>query len=180
MCGGEGTRLDTPVEKPLYEIGGDPMVCRVLNALEASAVEHIHAAVSPATPETRERLAAEHVAIIDTPGTGYVEDLQHVLDGRELPVLTVAADLPLLDGKAVDYVLEIHEGGSLSVYTPSEVKTALGLGYDITVEAGERTLVPSGINVVGDREDSRHVTEDFRFAVNVNRRRDGQIAEALL
>lgn len=180
MCGGEGTRLNTTVEKPLYEIGGAPMVCRVLDALEASAVERVYAAVSPATAETRRTLTAEPVAIIDTPGTGYVEDLQHVLDDRELPVLTVASDLPLLDGEAVDGVLAAHESGSLSVYTPAEVKTALGLSYDITVEADGRTLVPSGINIVGDRGDNRHVTDDFRFAVNVNRRRDGQIAEALL
>ncbi|WP_267164135.1 NTP transferase domain-containing protein [Halovenus salina] len=180
MCGGRGTRLDASVEKPLYEIGDEPMVCRVLAALEASSVDGVYGAVSPATPATRNTLAAESVSVVETEGTGYVEDLQHVLEEIETPVLTVAADLPLLDEEAVDRVLAAHEDSSLSVYTPTALKASLGLSYDITVERNGHNLVPSGINIVDDREDNMYVTEDSRFAVNVNRQQDGQIAEALL
>ncbi|MEF8775849.1 MAG: NTP transferase domain-containing protein, partial [Haloarculaceae archaeon] len=56
MCGGRGRRLALPGEKPLVEIGGEPMIDRILASLAASRVEAVHAAVTPATPETRAHL----------------------------------------------------------------------------------------------------------------------------
>ena len=36
MAGGKGTRMGTRTEKPLIELGGDPMIKRVIDALSAS------------------------------------------------------------------------------------------------------------------------------------------------
>lgn len=180
MCGGQGTRLASDTEKPLYEIGAKPMVCRVIDALEDSCAETIYGAVSPATPETRATLSSRPVTILDTPGAGYVEDLRCALDSCGTPALTVAADLPLLDGEAIDRVISAHDGGSRNVYTPAAVKARLGIEYETAIERDGQTLVPCGINIVGSGEENVQVTRDNRFAVNVNRQRDGQIAEALL
>ena len=55
MAGGKGTRMGTRTEKPLIELGGDPMIKRVIDALSASKkVSEIIIATSPNTPKTHE------------------------------------------------------------------------------------------------------------------------------
>ena len=205
MCGGEGRRLaasvdrETPdgrIEKPLFEIGGRPMVDRVLAALNAGAVDAVHAAVSPAAPETREHLDGR-VDLIETPGEGYVADLGSALDAIGAPVLTVAADLPLLGADLVDAALAAHDGGALTVCVPAELKRRLGVGVDAAFDPAEldaevvgvgspppAELAPTGLNVATADEttctDTMYLSYDARLAVNVNRKRDAEIAEALL
>ena len=185
MCGGKGTRLGTTVEKPLYEIAGKPMVKWVCSALTASSVETTYAVVSPHAPETKvwveERL--RDVPTIETPGDGYVADLQYALAQVERPVLTVAADLPLLDGSAIDAVIHAYEGNSLTVCVPVERKRGLGVSVGTTMAGsgdGDKKRAPAGVNIVGDTDsDTVYVSDDVRFAVNVNYVRDAQIAQAL-
>jgi len=195
MCGGRGTRLDSDTEKPLYEIGGRPMVDRVIRALRASRIEGVHAVGSPNAPRTRTRLDPDrsdasrggtrrrgpHVeSLVETPGEGYVADLAAALDSIDPPVLTVAADLPLLTGESVDRVLDAFAGDSLVVCVPVTLKRALGVSVDTTMEHDGRTLAPTGVNVVGAGDtEATLVSRDERLAVNVNRRADAQVAEAL-
>lgn len=173
MCGGRGTRLDSAAEKPLFEVGGEPMVDRVRRALAASRVGTTHAVVSPHAPETRAHLAGE-LPCIETPGDGYVDDLGVALEGVDQPVLTVVSDLPLLEGDAVDRVLDAADG-ACSVVVPRVLKRELGA----TVEY-DRAWVPSGVNVVGPDDDDLVRSWDARLAVNVNRKQDASVAERLL
>ncbi|WP_191906190.1 MULTISPECIES: NTP transferase domain-containing protein [unclassified Haloarcula] len=179
MCGGRGTRLDTDAEKPLFRVDGVPMVDRVVGALQDSTVERIIAVTSPNAPETRTYL---DVPCIETPGEGYVADLNAALDDDRLsrPVLTVAADLPLLDGEIVDRVLDEHSGGSLTVLVPASLKRRLGVSDDTTFENGDREVAPTGVNVVGDGPDDAWLTRDRRVAVNVNTLSDAHVAEQWL
>lgn len=186
MCGGHGTRLDLPVEKPLVEIDGRTMVDRVRKSLAESRVEAVHAVVSPHAPATREHLTGS-LSIIDAAGEGYVADLQHALESVETPVVTVAADLPLLSPEGIDKVLRTydeqfvsHNGDSLSVCVPADLKRELGVSVGTTFEHDGRRLAPSGVNVVSNSEDdTMYVTDTIEFAVNVNHSRDAQIAEVL-
>lgn len=178
MCGGRGTRFDASVEKPLFPIDGEPMVDRVRNALAASRVDTTHAVVSPQAPDTRAHLV--DLPTIETPGDGYVEDLGQALDRVDPPVLTVAADLPLLTGPAVNDVLETFDGGALTVCVPAALKRALGVSLDEPLAADDGELAPTGVNVVGAGEETTHVTHDYRFAVNVNRLADARVAEGLV
>lgn len=195
MCGGRGTRLAADVEKPLYEVADETMVDRVLAGLRASRVETVHGVVSPHAPATRDHLVGE-VPLVDTPGDGYVADLDRAIERVGAPVLVVAADLPLLAGDVVDGVLAAGEG-SRTVVVPAALKRALGVSV-----AYEGDWVPAGCNVVGaagsddvdaggvdgsngpdrtDRVDSTRVRSwDARLAVNVNRETDGDVAESLL
>ncbi|MFB6185232.1 MAG: NTP transferase domain-containing protein [Haloarculaceae archaeon] len=179
MCGGRGTRLDAAVEKPLLAVGGEPLVDRVCGALAASSVDATYAVVSPHAPET-----AAHVRCptVETPGEGYVADLDVALadDRISTPVLTVAADLPLLAPEVVDDVLAAHEGGSLTVAVPAALKRVLGVSADTTVEVDGRDLAPTGVNVVADAGEGLLVSHDVRLAINVNRRDDAAVAERLL
>lgn len=204
MCGGRGTRLDGATEKPLRTVAGRPMVDRVLDALAASRAETTHAVVSPHATRTRAHLAerargAPSLSVVDAPGNGYVADLRYALDATDAagtPVLTVAADLPLLDGAAVNAVLaaaRAADGDSLTVCVPAARKRELGVSADATTEMGGREVVPAGINVVGggaadgeegdgerDAGGAVHLTDDARVAVNVNYPSDVRTAERLL
>lgn len=191
MCGGRGTRLGGDTEKPLHPIAGRPMVDRVVDALADSRIETVYVVVSPHTPRTRSRLdrrgnepGPPDLAVIDAPGDGYVSDLQYAVEAVEAidpPVLTVAADLPLLDGDAVDAVLnaarvpvdgERVDGeddadvgarvGSLTICVPAERKRELGVSADTASEIGGREVVPAGINVVGGTEGEDDVGDDAR------------------
>jgi len=179
ICGGRGTRLDADCEKPLFRVGGRAMVDRVADALAASAVGTTYAVTSPHAPETAAHVRDRGLATVETPGDGYVADLTAALadDRVEPPVLTVAADLPLLDGDAVDAVLRAHDGGSLTVCVPAALKQLLGASADAAADG----RAPTGINIVGeDERDDVYTTYDARLAVNVNRRGDVAVAEALL
>jgi adenosylcobinamide-phosphate guanylyltransferase len=178
MCGGRGTRLDSDREKPLFPVAGRPMVDRVRDALAAAdRVDTVHAVVSPHAPATKRRLDGD-LPLVETPGDGYVADLGVALDAVDPPVLTVAADLPLLAGDAVDDVLAAADG-STSVLVPRTLKECLGASVD---NDDHDAWLPTGVNVVGDSEadDAALRTWDARLAVNVNRRRDAAVAEQLL
>ncbi len=177
MCGGRGTRLGLDSEKPLLDIAGKAMVSRVLDALETSRIDTVHGAVSPQTPATRERLQQLGISVIETQGEGYVADLDDVLDECGTPLLTVAADLPLLSGAVVDDVLGQYDGGSLAVYTPVKLKQTLGVSVDNILEKNSRMIAPTGLNIVGNSNEKQLVYEHIGLAVNVNHRSDAQIAE---
>ncbi|MFC7081297.1 NTP transferase domain-containing protein [Halorussus caseinilyticus] len=190
MCGGRGTRLDSETEKPLFEVGGRPMLARVADALAGSRAETAHAVVSPHAPETRE-FAAERadLAPVETPGEGYVEDLRAALRAVEPPVLTVAADLPLLDADAVNAVLDAYdearrgvpEPPSKTVCVPAALKRELGASIDTAFERDGREVAPAGVNIVAQTDtETMYETYDARLAVNVNRLPDADLAEALL
>ncbi|WP_255152620.1 NTP transferase domain-containing protein [Halorarius halobius] len=172
MCGGRGSRLDAAVEKPLFEVGGVPMVDAVRRALAESRVETVHAVVSPQAPDTHDHLCGE-LPCIATPGDGYVADLGVALEQVDEPVVTVAADLPLLASETVDRVLDAADGAT-SVVVPRALKEQLGVAPDY-----DRAWVPAGLNVVAPGEDSLVRSWDARLAVNVNRKRDAAVAERL-
>ncbi|MEF8887583.1 MAG: NTP transferase domain-containing protein [Haloarculaceae archaeon] len=168
MCGGRGTRLDRE-EKPLVEVGGVPMVERVRRALVASNVERVYAVTAPHAPGTAAFLDCPR---IEAPGEGYVPDLQHALadDRVAEPVVTVAADVPLLTPGTVDRALDAAAGAT-TVAVPVGRKRALGVTVDTAFRAGGRLLAPSGLNVVGAGA-GLTVATDRGLAVNVNRPRD--------
>jgi adenosylcobinamide-phosphate guanylyltransferase len=178
MCGGRGTRLGAATEKPLLPIAGRPTVDRVADALAASRIEGVHAVTSPATPATREHLAERGLPVVDAPGEGYVADLGHALERVDTPVLTVVADLSLLDGAVVDTVLDRYDGGSLTVCVPVALKRRLGVSVDPALSAGD--LAPTGLNAVGGDPNDTMTSNDPRLAVNVNRPGDALVAEAML
>jgi adenosylcobinamide-phosphate guanylyltransferase len=177
MCGGRGTRLDRG-EKPLVEVAGDPMVDRVLAALEDSRIGTVTAVTSSHVPGTTAHLDGR-VPVVETAGDGYVADLTAALDRVDRPVLTAVADLPLLAAEAVDRTLAAHEAGSLTVCVPTALKESMGVSADSIQDHGGRRLSPTGLNVVGVGDDSLEISYDARLAVNVNRPSDAGVAEVL-
>lgn len=183
MCGGHGTRLRPAVgntEKPLVEVDGQPMIEHVLAGLRESQVSEIAAAVSPATPETAAWLADREVRLIETPGEGYVADLTTALETVETPVVTVTADLPLVTGRDVDRAIETAAGESLTVCVPLSLAERVDTSIDTTVDHEDETVVPTGLNVVGESGSRRAVWRLERLAINVNRPVDLRQAEKMV
>lgn len=180
MCGGRGTRLDVDVEKPLFEVGGRPMIERVQDVLAGSRVDVTYAVVSPHAPATRAYL--DDLPTIETPGEGYVADLEAALadDRIRRPVLTVAADLPLLAPEHVDAALDYYSEASVTVCVPAALKRLIGVSVDEPAGHGRPELTPVGLNVVGGAADDVMTSHDARLAINVNRLEDARVAEALL
>jgi len=200
MCGGHGSRLqrgrdddgDEPdadaTEKPLAEVEGASMLSRVVEALRASDVGTAHAVVSPHAPETADHARSLSVPTIETPGDGYVSDLQAALEAVGRPAVTVPADLPLLAAEHVDdAIAEARRRGngtdrdptSLTVCVPAALKRRLGASVDTSFDHRGREIAPTGLNVVAEGDDTVALTYDARLAVNVNRPEDLELAEAL-
>ncbi|MFB6283388.1 MAG: NTP transferase domain-containing protein [Halobacteria archaeon] len=181
MAGDKGERLRSRVEKPLFEIRNRPIVDYVVEALRDSGFEEVYAAVTHDTPDTSDHLSGTEVTVRETPGKGYVEDLREVLEETGTPVLTVSADLPLLNGPAVDFVLERHPGMSTQVCVPTALKRRLGFSLDTAYRSSKGRVVPSGINVVTEsRKETMYLSYNVRYAANVNRPKDIEATEALL
>lgn len=170
MCGGRGTRLGGE-EKPLRRIGGRPLVDRVWDALEGSRIERVFAVTSSNAPRTAEHVTAPK---IEAAGDGYVADLREALADDRIaePVLTAAADLPLLAAPVIDRVLEAAAGDTLTVAVPAGRVSALGFSVDTTLRVGGVAVRPAGLNVVGQGPERIWVSRDRRLAANVNRPRD--------
>ena len=184
MCGGRGTRLNTETEKPLFSICGAPMVDHVLTALaDTPTVGTVNAAVSPHAPATRAHLRDHPLAptVVETPGAGYVTDLGLALDRVGEPVVTAAADLPMLAPEHVEEAVAAGEdGSSVTVCVPAALKRRLGVSTDTTTTEAERELAPTGLNIVGTTDEEIFVTTyDARLAINVNRLEDAAVAEDL-
>ena len=184
MCGGEGRRLRPAVgdaEKPLVEVGGKPLVGRVVSALQASSLTTVTAAVSPATPETAAALEAmDGVDCIETPGDGYVADLGCAIEHGPTPTVTVAADLPLVTATHIDRAVATAGNDSLTVCVPASLTAEVGVSAETTLSHDGETVVPTGLNVVGDGTERTVVWRDERLAFNVNRPRDLQAVEQWL
>jgi adenosylcobinamide-phosphate guanylyltransferase len=187
MCGGRGTRLDADAEKPLVEVGGVPMLDRVAAALRDAGVAMVHAVVSPDAPATAARARELSLSVVETPGEGYVDDLDAALESVGSPAVTVAADLPLLAATHVDDAVAAarrtgtpSSPASVTVCVPAALKRRLGASVDTAFDHEGRRVAPTGVNVVADSPtDTVQLTYDARVAVNVNRPADLELAEEL-
>lgn len=179
MCGGKGTRLQSSTEKPLVPVADRQLIQHVTTALDGSTCEQVYAVTSPHTPATTRTV---EVPVIQTPGAGYVADLQSAItdDRISLPILTVGADLPLLTPEIIDNVLQQYTGTSLTVCVPTALKRGLGVSIETTITKNGHSIVPTGVNIVHGPESTEYVSHNPRLAVNVNRPTDLQIAEAFV
>ena len=192
MAGGKGTRMAFHEEKPLLEIGGKPMIEHVLKALRnAEEIDKIMVAVSRHTPKTAKLMKRFPVEVLKTPGKGYVSDMEYAVRKLKLnTVLTISTDLPLVTSAVINKIIERYtrcKKPALTVVVPIETKERLGLGGEYILEAGNKRLVPAGINVIdgrrfheGELEEEIFVIDEEEVAVNVNTRRELRIAKRLI
>lgn len=192
MAGGKGTRMKGKEEKPLIKVGGKPLIEHVLNALKnAKKIDEVVLAYCDNTLKTAKVAKKFQVKVIKTPGKGFCLDAQYAIKKLKLnTVLTISVDLPLVTGEVIDKVIERYERcgkPALCVMAPPEIYKRLGIDADYIFEVEGRALTPVGINVVDGKKIHEERLEEEIFvitreeiAVNVNRRKDIEIAERFL
>lgn len=186
MAGGKGTRMELEVEKPLVEINGKPMIQYVINALKnTDKINKIIVATSKNTPETRTFLNEQGIDIIETPGDGYVNDLGFIISNLKLDdvILTVTADLPLINSDIIDYVLKEYEKSdkpAMSVLIPIDVFKKYGIKPTMMFE----NLIPSGLNILRSinktQDEKVLIIERIELALNINTCEDIKLLKKLL
>jgi adenosylcobinamide-phosphate guanylyltransferase len=180
MAGGKGTRMTLSEEKPLVRVCRKPVVELVIAALKsAKRVDSVVVAVSKNTPKTAQYLQNFSVKVLETPGNGYISDMQYAVKVLNLQtVLTIGSDLPLITGQIIDNIIEHYfesKKSALAVAVPLKTKQKLKMSLDYAFEHEGTRVVPAGINVndggrINDDELDQevYVVEWVEVAVNIN------------
>ena len=189
MAGGKGSRMMLSEEKPLLQVGGKPVIVRVLEALKsAKKIDSLVVAVSDYTPKTAKLLTEFPVSVIKTPGKEFVSDMGYAVKTLRLQtVLAIGADFPLITAEVIDDIVGYYERcgkPALSVAVSMEAKEKFGLSGKYGFEFDGKCLVPAGINVIDGRrideealEEATYVLDRKEVAVNINTLQELQIAE---
>jgi adenosylcobinamide-phosphate guanylyltransferase len=186
MAGGKGTRMKLDVEKPLVEVNGKPLVQYVVDALKnTDKISNILVATSKNTPRTESFLKERGIDTIETPGDGYVQDLGFIISNFELDdiLLTITADLPLINSDIISHVLEEYEKSdkpAMSVLVPIHVFDGYGIKPTMIFE----NLIPSGLNVLRSinkaQDEKVLIIERIELALNINTYEDIKLLKNLL
>jgi len=188
MAGGRGTRMGDDSEKPLKVVLKKPMILHVLKALKGSKeIKDIIIATSKNTPETAKVVGNWGFKVVETPGNGYVEDLQYIIRegyfNSDEVILTITADLPLVTAEIIDKVIEEYNNSSkpaMCVAVPEDLYHEIGLKPSIVLE----DVVPSGLNIL--RSNNKQQDEEvlklrkIELAVNINSCEDIVVLEEVL
>lgn len=186
MAGGRGTRLKTPVEKPLFKLHDKPLIKYVLDNLNSSKlIEKVIIATSPNAPETEEYVKKLNYEILETPGVDYLNDLSLILkhfekNSKKDTLLFINADLPFIKGECIDYILNQYfksKKEALSTLIPVTIFNNLNLKYEYEYKG----LVPVGVNVLKSidkiQDECQLIIEKEELAFNINTLQDASVAD---
>lgn len=187
MAGGKGTRLNVPLEKPLFKLNDKFLIEYVLDNLQKSKlIDRIFIAVSPHTSKTREfcKSLNKDFKVIDTPGASYLEDLSFILSYFEEKslkdtLLFINADLPFISTEIIDFVLNKYKKSNIdamSTLVPVEIFEKFNLDYSYDFNG----LVPSGLNILRSenivQDEEQLVISKLELAININTLDDANLA----
>jgi adenosylcobinamide-phosphate guanylyltransferase len=189
MAGGKGKRMGGKKEKPMIEVGGIPMIQYVINALLASkGISDLIILTSPYTQKTSKFALMKGYSVFQTPGNGYIEDLQYYIskcftyNSNEI-ILTITADLPLITSEIINQILleyEMSRKPAMCIAVPVELFKKNGLKPSIVL--GD--VVPSGLNILrsNNKQQDEEVLklEKIELAVNINSCEDIVVLEDVL
>ena len=186
MAGGKGTRMDFNGEKPLIIINNRPMIQHVIDALiNSQKINEIIVATSKNTPKTDKYLKKNNIQTIMTEGNDYVHDLSSILSNfkPEDVILTITADLPLITGDIIDFIIGEYQKSSkpaMSVMIPAEFFERYGIKPTSVFD----NLVPSGLNILRGINKTQNeevlILEKIELAVNINTCKDINLLKKLI
>jgi len=187
MGGGKGTRMDLVGEKLLLQYK-KPVIFHVIDALKNShCFSQVIVATSPNSPDTKRVLEQNGIETLPTPGNGYVNDLNFLLQKMDGFVFAVCGDLPLLDEEIIKKMAEFNsENIWTSFLVSKELFNTLSLESNLLVKYGDVECVYTGISIINaDKiKDSNLVNEDYvilddeRIAFNLNTKEDYELLNA--
>jgi len=178
MAGGKGSRMNISDEKLLLK-HIHPTILNVVFALQNSeCFSKIIAATSPHSPKTKEMLQNAGIDIFETPGEGFVVDLNSFLQTVNEEVFIVPGDLPLFDADIVSTIVKEKNSDSLwtSYLVTKDFLMTLGLKSEFTTTFQNKECCFTGISLVNAKEINNldsveeifHILNDKRIAFNMN------------
>lgn len=194
MAGGKGSRMGLPVEKPMLNFLGRPLINYVIDAIgNAKQIADFYIVTSSNTPKTEQYCREKGWKTLHTQANGYHNDLKEAVLKADLmgPVLTMPSDVPAITGEALDRVICAFEKCGkefLAVFVPIKSRQDLGLSISSTDEYNGVWYAVSGINVIngkkiqgqGKIETSAIISEEIEVLLNVNTTADVEIAQRLM
>ena len=182
MAGGKGTRMNLDDEKLLLEYK-KPVIFHVLDSLkDSNSFSKILAITSKNSPETKKLIEKNNFETFDTPGIGYVQDLNSVLQTIHENVFVTSGDLPLMDEKIVQKITRLFDSKKAwtSILVTNKFLTSLGLESNYSVNYQDQICHYTGISLVNSTKISslENLVEDYiiiddqRIAFNLNSKRD--------
>lgn len=154
LAGGKAERMGR--EKGILKVNGIPLLERVF-----SACEEAYVAVSKNTPETRAFCLERGYPVIDTPGKGYVHDVNWIFKNYG-EFISISCDIPFIRREDIEEIEKAFCEFSL-IGCLSLSKTPKGSGA-LIFEG--KTLV--GINTVTAGEERFFEFSNGLLAFNVN------------
>jgi len=185
MAGGKGTRMDISNEKLLLEYK-KPVIFHVIDALKNShCFSQVIVATSPNSPDTKHVLEQNRIETLSTPGYGYVNDLNFLLQKMSGSVFVTSGDLPLLDEEIIQIMTEKFNSENVwtSFLVSKKFLNSLGLKSNLLVKYDSTECAYTGISIVNaDKiENLNLVNEDYiilddkRIAFNLNTNEDFEL-----
>ena len=182
MAGGKGTRMNLDGEKLLLKYK-KPIILHVVDSLKNSNLfSKILVITSTNSPKTKKLLEENDVEIFDTPGIGYVEDLNLVLKSLDDIVLVTSGDLPLLDDDIIQKIVKQYESDKIwtSILVTKNFLSSLGLESDYPLNFDNQVCHYTGISLVNSNkitslenlEENYVIIDDKRIAFNLNSKQD--------
>lgn len=182
MAGGKGTRMNLDDEKLLLEYK-KPIILHVVDSLKNSnCFSKIIAITSSNSPKTKKLLQENNIEIFDTPGIGYVEDLNLILKTIDDDVLVTSGDLPLLDKDIIKKIVHHYNPQQIwtSVLVTSKFLTSVGIESEYFVNFSNQKCHYSGISLVNSTkitslenlDENYFIIDDKRIAFNLNTTQD--------
>ena len=185
MAGGKGSRMEFPAPEKLLLEYEKPVIFHVIDSLNDShCFSKVFAATSPNSPDTKRVLEQAGIETLATPGNGYSNDLNFLLQKMNGFVFVVSGDLPLLDEEIIQKIMEFN---SESVWTSFLVSKkfldSLSLESNLLVKHDGVECVYTGISIINADKitDSSLVNENYivlddkRIAFNLNTKEDYEL-----
>jgi len=182
MAGGKATRMNLDNEKLLLKYK-KPIILHVVDSLKNSnSFSKILALTSFNSPKTKKVLEENNVDTFDTPGIGYVEDLNLVLNTINDSVLVTSGDLPLLDEEIIQTIVKQFNPQKIwtSVLVTKKFLSSLRLESDYSVKFDDQICHYTGISLINSEkisslenlEENYIIIDDKRIAFNINSKQD--------
>ena len=183
LAGGKSSRMGWHKggEKAVTKIDGKRLIDLVVESVSESKVADFIVAISDNTPETEVYCKRVKYKTVATPGAGYHDDLQYLLQ-RYPKFISVACDIPFLRREHINAMIDafFSHRTSITGAVPRKI-VPKGVIPSYTFEHAGTELVSCGINVVTSSKDTiPFVFNDPLLGINVNTRDALQIADTLL
>jgi adenosylcobinamide-phosphate guanylyltransferase len=178
MAGGKGSRMKSDKEKLLLQYK-KPMILHVVDSLKNSnCFSKIIAVTSPHSPKTKKLLEENNVETFDTPGFGYVEDLNLVLQKFNESVLVTSGDLPLLDAQIIQQLVQQFDSQKIwtSFLVTQKLLSSIGTQSEFSIIHNNQICHFTGISLIDSEkinslenlEENYIVLDDKRIGLNLN------------